>query len=49
MVEEWTPEPLVQPQTAFEKEEAEKLPVIVGYVQVLLVGYEGEGTQERLY
>lgn len=35
-MEEWTPEPLVQPQTAFEKEEAEKLPVIVGYVHVLL-------------
>jgi hypothetical protein len=31
LVDEWTPEPLVAPQTAFEKEEAEKLPVIVGY------------------
>lgn len=32
LVEEWTPEPLVAPQTAFEEAENEKLPVIVGYV-----------------
>ena len=32
LVDEWTPEPLVAPQTAFEEAENEKLPVIVGYV-----------------
>jgi len=31
-VEEWVPEALVAPQTAFEEAEAEKLPVIVGCV-----------------
>jgi hypothetical protein len=31
LVEEWTPEPLVAPQTAFEEAENEKLPIIVGY------------------
>jgi len=31
-VDEWTPEPLVAPQTAFEEADAERLPVIVGYV-----------------
>ena len=29
-MEEWTPEPLVSPPTAFEKLESENLPVIVG-------------------
>lgn len=29
-MDEWTPEPLVAPQTAFEEMENEKLPVIVG-------------------
>lgn len=32
-MDEWTPEPLVAPQTAFEEADAERLPVIVGYVQ----------------
>ena len=31
-MDEWTPEPLVAPQTSFEEAESEKLPVIVGYV-----------------
>merc|ERR1711977_502803 len=30
LVDEWTPEPLVAPQTSFEEAESEKLPVIVG-------------------
>lgn len=30
LIEEWTPEPLVEPLTALEEMEAEKLPVIVG-------------------
>ena len=30
LVDEWTPEPLVAPQTAFEETENEKTPVIVG-------------------
>ncbi|KAG7124518.1 Serine palmitoyltransferase 1 like protein [Verticillium longisporum] len=30
LVEDWTPEPLVGAQTAFEEMEAEKLPIIVG-------------------
>ena len=30
LVEEWTPEPLVAPQTAFEEAENQKRPVIVG-------------------
>ncbi|KAI9878449.1 MAG: serine palmitoyltransferase component [Pleopsidium flavum] len=30
LVEDWTPEPLVSPQTAFEEAENEKRPVIVG-------------------
>jgi hypothetical protein len=30
LVDEWTPEPLVAPQTAFEEADNEKLPVIVG-------------------
>ncbi|CAM6001530.1 unnamed protein product [Sphagnum balticum] len=30
LVDEWTPEPLVAPQTPFEEADAEKLPVIVG-------------------
>ncbi|TVY90367.1 Serine palmitoyltransferase [Lachnellula willkommii] len=30
LVDEWTPEPLVAPQTAFEEADAERLPVIVG-------------------
>ena len=32
LVDEWTPEPLVAPQTAFEEADAEKLPIIVGYL-----------------
>lgn len=32
LVDEWTPESLVAPQTAFEEAENEKLPVIVGYI-----------------
>jgi hypothetical protein len=32
LVDEWTPEPLVAPQTSSEEGENEKLPVIVGYV-----------------
>lgn len=31
LVDDWTPEPLVAPQTAFEEAENEKRPVIVGY------------------
>ena len=31
-MDEWTPEPLVAPLTAFEENVQEKLPVIVGYV-----------------
>jgi hypothetical protein len=31
-VDEWTPEPLVAPQTALEEIEAEHLPVIIGWV-----------------
>ena len=31
LVDDWTPEPLVGPQTAFEEAENEKRPVIVGY------------------
>jgi hypothetical protein len=30
LVEDWTPEPLVAPQTSFEEAENEKHPVIVG-------------------
>lgn len=30
LVDEWTPEPLVAPQTSFEEAENEKIPVIVG-------------------
>lgn len=30
LVEDWTPEPLVAPQTPFEEAENEKRPVIVG-------------------
>ena len=30
LVDEWTPEPLVAPQTSFEEAENEKRPVIVG-------------------
>lgn len=30
-MDEWTPEPLVAPLTAFEENMQEKLPVIVGY------------------
>ncbi|KAF2096426.1 serine palmitoyltransferase 1 [Rhizodiscina lignyota] len=30
LVEDWTPEPLVPPQTAFEENEMEKRPIIVG-------------------
>ena len=30
LVDEWTPEPLVAPQTSFEETENEKRPVIVG-------------------
>ncbi len=30
LVDEWTPEPLVAPQTPFEEAENEKRPVIVG-------------------
>lgn len=30
LVDEWTPEPLVAPQTSFEESENEKRPVIVG-------------------
>jgi len=32
LVDEWTPEPLVAPLTAFEDAENEKTPVIVGFV-----------------
>ena len=35
LVDEWTPEPLVAPQTRFEEAENEKRPVIVGYVLAL--------------
>jgi len=35
LVDEWTPEPLVAEQTAFEEEENAKLPVIVGFVYSL--------------
>lgn len=31
LVDDWTPEPLVAPQTALEEAENEKRPVIVGY------------------
>lgn len=31
LVAEWTPEPLVAPQTAFEEAMDERQPVIVGY------------------
>ena len=30
LVDEWTPEPLIAPQTSFEEAENEKTPVIVG-------------------
>ena len=33
LVDEWTPEPLVAPQTAFEEAENEKRPVIAGYCE----------------
>lgn len=36
-MDEWTPEPLVAPQTAFEEADAERLPVIVGCVLYRLV------------
>lgn len=39
LVEEWQPEPLVAPQTAFEEAEMEKLPIIVGYVHPALSAY----------
>lgn len=32
LVDDWTPEPLVAPQTPFEEVENEKRPVIVGCV-----------------
>lgn len=32
LVEDWTPEPLVTPSTAFEEAEIEKKPVIAGWV-----------------
>ena len=38
LVEEWTPEPLVAPQTSFEEAENEKRPVIVGWEFTILVG-----------
>jgi len=38
-VDEWTPEPLVAPQTAFEEAENEKLPVIIGYVMIYYASY----------
>lgn len=31
-MDEWQPEPLVAPQTAFEEADNEKLPVIIGFV-----------------
>ena len=31
-MEDWTPDPLVPPETVFEEAENEKRPVIVGYV-----------------
>lgn len=31
LVDDWTPEPLVAPQTPLEEAENEKRPVIVGY------------------
>lgn len=34
LVEDWTPEPLAAPVTAFEEAENEKRPVIVGCVDV---------------
>lgn len=34
-MDEWTPEPLVAPLTAFEENVQEKLPVIVGYAHLL--------------
>lgn len=37
LVDEWTPEPLVAPQTPFEEAENEKRPVIVGYVATSLI------------
>lgn len=36
LVDDWTPEPLVAPQTALEELENEKRPVIVGYGSSLL-------------
>jgi hypothetical protein len=36
LVDEWTPEPLVAPQTAFEEAENEKTPVVVGFVAPFL-------------
>ena len=34
LVDDWTPEPLVASQTAFEEAENEKRPVIVGYIKL---------------
>lgn len=39
LVEEWTPDPLVPPTTAFEDAELEKRPVIVGLVVPQERGY----------
>lgn len=41
LVDEWTPEPLVAPLTAFEKEEDAKLPVIVGFVFFAAIAGKG--------
>lgn len=38
LVDEWTPEPLVAPQTSFEEAENEKRPVIVGWEFTILAG-----------
>ena len=46
-MDDWTPEPLVAPQTAFEEAENEKRPVIVG-CELLGVGVKRSGRRFRL-
>jgi len=38
LIEEWTPEPLVEPPTELEQNYINKIPVITGYVFPIFVG-----------
>ena len=43
LVDDWTPEPLVAPQTPFEEVENEKRPIIVGYASRFAMVLVGRG------